>query len=73
MVGLHWEILATTCAFFLVGFLVPIVIGFAYVLPDANRRGQPGWLWAVLTIPLGWIALLAYLVVRSLQAPAAPR
>ncbi len=54
-------------------FLMPIIIGFAFVLPDANRRGQPGWLWALLTIPLGWIALLAYLVVRSLQAPAAPR
>lgn len=47
--------------------IIPWIIGFAYVLPDANRRGQPGWLWAVLTLPLGWIALLAYLVVRSLQ------
>jgi hypothetical protein len=47
--------------------VVPWLIGFGYVLPDADRRGQPGWLWAVLTIPLGWIALLAYLVVRSLQ------
>lgn len=47
--------------------IIPWIIGFAYVLPDANRRGQPGWLWAVLTLPLGWIALLAYLIVRSLQ------
>ena len=47
--------------------VVPCLIGFGYVLPDANRRGQPGWLWALLTVPLGWIALLAYLVVRSLQ------
>lgn len=47
--------------------LVPWIIGFGYVLPDANRRGQPGWLWALTTIPLGWIALLAYLVVRTLQ------
>jgi hypothetical protein len=53
--------------FALVGVVVPWIIGFAYILPDANRRGQPGWLWAVLTLPLGWIAVLAYVVVRSIQ------
>ena len=48
-------------------FGVPWAIGFIWILPDANRRGQPGILWALLTIPLGWIAVLAYTVVRALQ------
>jgi hypothetical protein len=55
----------------LIWLVLPFIVGLVYVLPDANRRGQPGWLWALLTIPLGWLALLAYLIVRSLQAPAA--
>jgi hypothetical protein len=24
---------------------IPLIIGFTYVRADANRRGQPGWLW----------------------------
>ncbi|MFI5273401.1 MAG: hypothetical protein ACHQ4H_10265 [Ktedonobacterales bacterium] len=52
--------------------IVPWIIGFAWVLPDANRRGQPGLLWAVLTLPLGWIAVLVYLVARTLAAPRRP-
>ena len=27
--------------------LVPWIIGFAWIVPDANRRGQPGWMWGV--------------------------
>jgi hypothetical protein len=57
----------------LLGFMVPWIIGFTYILPDANRRGQPGLLWALLTLPLGWITVLAYAVVRALQNPTAPR
>ncbi len=49
-----------------VGIFLPIVLGFTYVRLDANRIGQPGWLWAFLTIPLGWIAILGYLVVRAM-------
>jgi hypothetical protein len=48
-------------------FLIPIIIGFAYILPDANRRGQPGLLWALLTIPFNWTAVLVYVIVRSVQ------
>lgn len=46
-------------------FLLPFYIGIAWIRPDANRRGQPGWLWAVVTLPLGWLAILAYLVIRA--------
>lgn len=49
--------------------LIPWVIGFAWILPDANRRGQPGLLWALLTLPLGWLAVLGYLIVRAVQRP----
>lgn len=48
-----------------IGAILPIFLGFTFVRQDANRIGQPGWLWAFLTIPLGWIAILAYLVVRA--------
>jgi hypothetical protein len=46
---------------------LPTVIGVIWIRPDANRVGQPGWLWALATIPLNWVAVLAYLVVRALR------
>lgn len=61
MIGVH------LFAFFplLLLFVLPIVVGFTFVRSDANRHGQPGILWAVLTIPFGWLAILVYLVVRA--------
>lgn len=55
--------------------VLPWVIGFTFVRIDADRHGQPGWLWAILTLPLGWIAILGYVVVRALvtQGPALRR
>ena len=55
--------------------VLPWIIGFTFVRADADRRGQPGWLWAVLTLPLGWLAILGYLIVRALgtQGPALRR
>ncbi|MDE3230308.1 MAG: hypothetical protein KGO05_10535 [Chloroflexota bacterium] len=50
-------------------FLLPIIVGFTYVRADANRIGQPGWLWAILTIPLGWLTLLIYAILRWFAAP----
>lgn len=66
MVGIHFfDIFSLLIVLALV--VLPWVLGFAVVLPDANRRGQPGMLWALLTIPLGWFAVLGYLIVRSLS------
>ncbi|HKV85462.1 MAG TPA: hypothetical protein VJN88_12960 [Ktedonobacterales bacterium] len=48
-------------------FFLPFIIGVGWVMPDANRRGQPGWLWAALTLPLSWVALLVYVVVRGIS------
>ncbi len=66
MVAMHWYDLFP-CLF----FLPPILIGFFWMRHDADRRGQPGLLWAVLTIPLSWVAVLAYLVVRAFSTPNA--
>jgi cytochrome bd-type quinol oxidase subunit 1 len=54
-------------------FFIPVLIGFVWIRPDANTRGQPGLLWAVLTIPLSWVAILAYVVVRALAPPTPVR
>ena len=47
---------------------IPLIIGFTYVRMDANRCGQPGWLWGVLAIPFGWLAILAYVVTRAMTS-----
>ena len=63
-IGFHWYDLFP-CLF----FLPPIFIGFFWMRRDADRRGQPGLLWALLTIPLSWVAVLVYLVVRAFSTP----
>lgn len=68
VVGFHWVELFPICTA-VVLVLIPLVIGFAWIRPDADLRGQPGWLWAVLTLPLSWLAVLAYLVVRAMTPP----
>ncbi len=55
--------------FTLVILAAPWIIGFGWVRPDANMRGQPGVLWALLTFPLSWAPILAYLIVRGLTRP----
>lgn len=49
-------------------FLLPPYIGFGYIRVDADRNGQPGWLWAVATLALSWLAVLAYLIARYLSS-----
>lgn len=61
MIGFHWWDLAVVA--FLT--LIPLLIALLWVRPDANRRGQPGWLWALLTLPFGWLTLLVYAFVRT--------
>ncbi|MGH2485199.1 MAG: hypothetical protein ACRDHE_04205 [Ktedonobacterales bacterium] len=57
-------------AFFIRGlcFFLPFIIGVGWIMPDANRRGQPGWHWAALTLPLSWVAPLASVVARRLTS-----
>ena len=62
--------LFTSYRFLLVFGLVTIVIispwfiGFLWMLPDADKHDQPGLIWALVTIPLGWLAVLVYLSLR---------
>lgn len=51
----------------LVQVLAPLMLGALWIYPDAQRRGLPGTLWTALTLPLGWLAVIAYLVVRSVR------
>lgn len=58
--GFHWYdliILFITVA--------PIIVGLFWMWPDARRRGQPGWLWALLTVPFGWLTVIVYAAVRA--------
>ncbi len=65
-VGINlYSLIAQLVAFVLI-FLLPIILGFAVVWPDARRLGEQGWVWALMTIPLGWLTILAYIVVRAL-------
>jgi len=59
------SLIAQFVAFALI-FLLPIILGFTVVRIDARRLGEQGWVWALMTIPLGWLTILAYIVVRAL-------
>jgi hypothetical protein len=59
--------------FFLIVNAIPILVGFIWIRADADHSGQPGILWAVLTIPFGWLALLVYLVVRAVRLASPQR
>ena len=73
LVGLHLEWYYLTMIVVLsFTWLLPLAIGFIYVRKDANRLGQTRSLRALLTIPLGWLAVLFYLLARMLHsAPVA--
>lgn len=59
--------------FFVIVYAIPIIVGFTWVRTDANRSGQPGILWALLTIPFGWLAVLVYLAIRAIRTPSPQR
>ena len=64
MVGIHPAAIFG-CGVFVIGWLLPVVLGFTVVREDAERHGQPGWLWGLLTIPFGWLAILIYAIMRA--------
>lgn len=63
----HWAELIP-CIWFMMLAIIPWIIGFTWLRDDANRHGHPGIIWATLTIPFGWLAVLVYLVVRATAA-----
>ena len=64
MAGIHWPELVFIL---LVTPIIPLIVGIVWMAPAASRRGQPGWLWALLTIPFGWITLIIYAVLRMVR------
>ncbi len=64
MAGIHWPELVFIL---LVTPLIPLIVGIVWMAPGASRRGQPGWLWALLTIPFGWITHIIYAVLRMVR------
>jgi hypothetical protein len=53
--------------FLILLYLIPIFVGFTWIRVDADRSGQPGILWAVLTIPFGWLTILVYVALRTVR------
>jgi hypothetical protein len=60
-------------AFFIIVYLIPIIVGFTWIRVDADRSGQPGILWAVLSIPFGWLSVLVYLALRTIRTSSTSR
>ncbi len=67
--GFHWPELYIL----LMIWGLPLIVGFRYVRPDADRIGQPGIVWALLTIPFSWLAIVLYVLVRMLASALAAR
>ena len=67
-----WPFAVARLALFALFILVPWIIALAYIWRDARRRGQPGWLWALVGIFLSWFGILAYLIVRAFTPAANP-
>lgn len=67
--GFGLAVLIVRLVFLALFVLLPLIVGLAYIWPDARRRGQPGWLWALAAIFLSWFGVLAYLVVRAFTRP----
>ncbi len=56
----------------LIDFVLALAVGLGFVFFDARRRGLTPWPFVVLTLSLGSIGLLGYLVYRErASAPAA--
>jgi hypothetical protein len=60
------------CSVGIVFFVIPIVLGFTWLRQDANRAGQPGIVWGILTIPFGWLPILGYVIVKLLRSSPPP-
>ena len=54
----------------LLDLAIAISVAWAWLWPDAKRRGISPWPYLVATLPLGSIAVLAYLIHRELRGRA---
>jgi hypothetical protein len=60
-------------AFVVIIYLIPWILAFTWIRVDADRSGQPGILWALLSIPFGWTCILVYAIVRAIRGSGAQR
>ncbi len=42
VIGIHPASILFGCGFFIIGWLLPVILGFTVVRADADRHGQPG-------------------------------
>jgi hypothetical protein len=57
----------------LADIVVACTLALVWMSGDARERGLPFWLYAALTLFLGSIGLLAYLIHRELRALRTPQ
>ena len=55
-----------------IDFLLALGVCLGFVIADARRRGQSAWPFVVLTLTLGSIGPLAYLIHRERAGVAVP-
>lgn len=55
-----------------VDFLLALSVALGWVVADARRRGLPWWPFVALTLCLGSIGPLAYLIFRERSGATAP-
>ncbi len=67
--GIHWPQLIILA----IVWVLPLIVAFRYVRPDADSIGQPGIIWALLVIPFSWLAIVLYLLARMLRGALATR
>jgi len=56
----------------IIDFLLALGVCLGFVIADARRRGQSAWPFVALTLVLGSIGPLAYLIHRERSAAAIP-
>jgi hypothetical protein len=67
-----FHILVLFVSFFpvIVLWIMPWMLAFTWLRRDARRRRLPGLLWALVTLPLGWLGIVGYLIMRSTRNSA---
>lgn len=50
--------------------VIALTLVLSWLIPDAKKRGRSPWLWVALTLTLGSIGPLLYLVMRRKPLPS---
>ena len=64
------QVLLLVYVLFLVGLFVGFVFSLIWIYRDANRRGKPGFLVALLAALIAWpVSLLVWIALRPNDRP----